>query len=267
MAEFFLSAWLSGLRGRSFHVVFLLGVALVGVAFLAGSFSPRHPTTVVLDVGFSGIRFGLLLMVLFWVQELVTNEVDRRTIFFALTYPVPRWTYLAGRFLGICVLAAVAAVILGLLLWLVVLLQAKSYSQQFPPNLGLPYWAALAGVWLDAVVVTAFTLMLATVATSRAFPLVLGLSFGIAAKAIGPVVEYLAQGAEGDVELVSRYKPVLEAASWILPDLSRLDWRAWPMYGAAPDIEMVTLSVLMAAAYGFTMFMAAAVGLGRRSHT
>lgn len=266
MRQFFFSAWLSGMRGRSFHVVFLLGVALVGVAYLAGAFSPRHPTTVVLDVGYSGIRFGLLLMVLFWVQELVTNEIDRRTVFFALTYPVPRWSYLAGRFAGIAALAAVAAIVLGLLLWLAVIIQAKSYQQQFPPDLGLPYWAAIAGLWIDSVVVMAFTIFLATIATSRAFPLVLGLAFGIAAKAIGPVMEYLAEGAEGDVQLVSRFQPLLDFAVWLLPDLSRLDWRTWPMYGVVPEGQTVMLSIALAVAYAATLFIAAVIGIGRRSH-
>jgi hypothetical protein len=51
---------------------------LIGIAYLSGYFSPRQPQTVALDVGFSGIRFSLVLLNLFWVQELVAREIDRR---------------------------------------------------------------------------------------------------------------------------------------------------------------------------------------------
>jgi hypothetical protein len=47
------------LRGRSFQAVFILGVLMIGAAYLSGHFSPRHPKTVALDVGFrrSGSRW------------------------------------------------------------------------------------------------------------------------------------------------------------------------------------------------------------------
>ena len=84
MQAFIVSGLRSGLRGRSFYAVFILGVVMIGVAYLSGFFSPRQPRTVALDVGLSGIRFSLVLLNLFWVQELVAREIDRRTILFSL---------------------------------------------------------------------------------------------------------------------------------------------------------------------------------------
>jgi Cu-processing system permease protein len=96
MFEFALSGLRSGLRGRSFQAVFILGVLLIGIAYLSGFFSPRQPQTVALDVGFSGIRFSLVLLNLFWVQELVAREIDRRVILFSLAYPVSRAPFWPG---------------------------------------------------------------------------------------------------------------------------------------------------------------------------
>jgi len=75
MISFLLSAWRAGLRSRSIQAVLVLGVLLVGVAFLSAAFSPRQPKTVALDVGLSGVRFSLVLFALFWVQELVGQEI------------------------------------------------------------------------------------------------------------------------------------------------------------------------------------------------
>ena len=60
------------------HAILVLGVLLVGVAFLSASFSPRQPKTVALDVGLSGMRFSLVLFALFWVQELIGREAVLR---------------------------------------------------------------------------------------------------------------------------------------------------------------------------------------------
>ncbi len=261
MWSFLLSAWRAGLRSRSIQGVLVLGVLLVGVAYLAASFSPRAPKTVALDVGLSGMRFSLVLFALFWVQELVGREIEKRTVLFALTYPVPRGHYLLGRYLGVVGLLALAALLLGLLLWIVVLNAGGAYEQGFAVAPGGAYWATVAGLWLDAVVVTAFALLLASLSTVPMLPLALGLAFAVAGKSLGAVIEYLARG---DDITVAHLKPVIDAIAWILPDLSRLDWRPWPMYGLAPDTAAVLAALLMAAAYCVLLLALAVLSFARR---
>ncbi len=264
MLEFALSGLRSGLRGRSFHAVFFLGVLTIGIAYLSGFFSPRQPQTVALDVGFSGIRFSLVLLNLFWVQELVAREIDRRVILFSLAYPVSRGAFLAGRFAAVLLLSLLAATVLGLLLLLAVLMAGGSYSQEFPLALGLPFWAAVAGLALDAAVVAAFALCIAALSTVSVLPLALGAAFAVAGKALGATIDYLARGADGDEELLASYSPVVDRIRWLLPDLSRLDWREWAMYQLAPGAEMVFWSVVMAIGYIVLLVVAASLLFSRR---
>ncbi|MBP9235748.1 MAG: hypothetical protein KBF30_13820 [Hyphomonadaceae bacterium] len=261
MWSFLLSAWRAGLRSRSIQGVLVLGVLLVGVAYLSASFSPRAPKTVALDVGLSGMRFSLILFALLWVQELVGREIEKRTVLFALTYPVPRGHYLLGRYLGVIGLLALAAVLLGMLLWIVVLNAGGTYQQGFAVAPGGAYWATVAGLWVDAVVVAAFALLLASLSTVPMLPLALGLAFAVAGKSLGAVIEYLARG---DDISVAHLKPVIDAIGWILPDLSRLDWRPWPMYGLAPDGAAVLAALLMAGAYGGLLLALAVLTFNRR---
>lgn len=264
MNQFFLSSLRAGLRGRSFHAVLVLGVLLVGVAYLAGFFSPRAPKTVALDVGFSGLRFSLVLLALFWIQDLVGKEIDRRTVIFALAYPVPRSAYVIGRYCGIMVLSAIATLSLGLLLWLAVLLAGVGYDQEFAVALGWPYWATLFGIWADVAVVSAFALWIATLSTVSILPLALGAAFAIAGKSLGAVMEYLARGADGDKKLADRFGPLIEFIQWVLPDLSRLDWRVWPQYSQAPGSLAVSLSLVMALGYVLVMLFLAVQTFSRR---
>lgn len=174
MLEFALSGLRSGLRGRSFQAVFILGVLTIVIAYFSGFFSPRQPQTVALDVGFSGIRFSLVLLNLFWVQELVAREIDRRVILFSLAYPVSRAAFLVGRFAAVLVLSTLAAVVLGFLLLIAVVMVGGGYEQEFLPALGVPFWSAVLGFTVDAAVVAAFALCIAALSTVSVLPLALG---------------------------------------------------------------------------------------------
>lgn len=261
--SFLTSAWRAGLRSRSIQGVLILGALLVGVAYLSAAFSPRQPRTVALDVGLSGLRITLILFALFWVQELVGREIERRTVLFSLTYPVARGNYILGRYFGVTGLLALAALLLGLLLWLAVLTTGGDYEQGFVIAAGLPYWVTVFGLWVDAVVVAAFALWLSTFSTVPMLPLALGLAFAAGGKSLGAVAEYLAKGADGDPELM-RFAPFIDAIQWVLPDLSRLDWRAWPMYGLPPSGTAMWLSLVLAASYATLLVVLAVISFSRR---
>lgn len=263
MIPFLLSAWRAGLRSRSVQAILVLGIVLMGVAYLSSAFSPRQPKTVALDVGLSGIRISLVLFALFWIQELIGREIDRRTVLFALSYPVARGRYVIGRYLGVLGLLALAAALLGMLLWIVVQYTSLGYEQGFGIKGGLPYWATVAGLWVDAAVVAAFALWIATLSTVPMLPLALGLAFAVGGKSLGAVVEYLAKGADGDPELM-RFAPIVNVIQWVLPDLSRLDWRAWPMYGLPPDGLALGLSLLLGVSYAALLLSLAVITFTRR---
>lgn len=245
-------------------LIFVLGVMLVGVAFLAASFSPRQPKTVTIDVGFSGLRFSLVLLAVFWVQELVGREVERRTVLYALAYPVSRAAYVLGRFLGVVGLLAVAALLLGALLWGAALLSGGTYIQKHGIDLGWPYWITVAGLCADTIVVAAFTLLIATLSTVPMLPVALGVMFAVAGKSLGAVLDYLARGADGDQELVRHYGSLLNVIQYLVPDLSRLDWRFWPMYGNVPHEGALFSGLLLSIGYVVVMLSAAVAAFRRR---
>lgn len=264
MNQFFLSSWRAGFRSRALLGIFLLGVLLVVVAYLSASFSLRQLRTVALDVGLSGLRFCLVLFAITLVQELLGREIERRSIVLALSYPVSRAGYLLGRYFGVLALVGAAAAILALLLLIAVLASGGHYEQQFRVELGWAFWAAIFGVWLDVAVVAAFTLLITTVSTVPMLPLALGAMFAIAGRALGAVVDYVSKGADGQTDLVIHYGPVLNVVRWLLPDLSRLDWRTWPMYGVQPDAASMLLGGGMAVLYSAGLIYLAIYTFSRR---
>jgi ABC-type transport system involved in multi-copper enzyme maturation permease subunit len=263
LSPFVLSAWRAGLRSRSIQAILVLGILLMGVAFLSASFAPRQPKTVALDVGISGIRIALVLLSLFWVQELIGQEIQRRTVLFALTYPVGRGSYIVGRYVGILGLLALATLLLGMLLWVVVLTTGGDYEQGFAVAPGLPYWTTVFGIFVDAAVVTAFATWIATLSTVNILPLALGLAFAVCGKSLGAVIQYMMEGADRNPHML-QLSPVISAIQWVLPDLSRLDWRVWPMYGVAPDHTVLIGGGVMALSYIVVMLVLSVFAFSRR---
>lgn len=259
MTAFIAAAWRSGLRGRSFQAVFFLGLILLAVAYLAASFSPRAPKTVALDVGMAGIRFTLVLAILFWIQDLLGKEIERKLVFFALTYPVPRWQYLLARYISVVTMALPVVLILGLGLQGVVALAGGDYVQSTPVHMGLPFWTTLIFLWLGICVVAAFTVLVASLSTTPLLSFSLGAAFAIASFAIGPVVAYLQAGASGQEGLVEHYLPILSLVQWLVPDLGRLDLRTWPMYGVPVSSEILVAGTGLALG-----FVGVALGLAMR---
>lgn len=264
MYQFFKYGCAAGYRARSFQAVLVLGLALVGVAYLAGYFSPRQPQTVALDVGLSGIRFTLILMSLVWVHDLIVREVDRKTILFSLAYPTHRHAFLLGRYGSVVALALVATAVLGLLLVLSVVFSGGGYDQQFPVRLGAELVATLGAIWLDACVIASVGVLVASFSTVTLLPLAVGFVVAVGGKALGPTIGYLARGADGDTALVATYSPILEIVRWVMPDLSLLDWRGWALYGVPPAEGVLGAAVSMAVAYIAAMLLLASSVFARR---
>lgn len=264
MNEFCNSAVVLGLRGRAFPSIVLLGFLLLSASYLAADFSPRQPTAVALDVGLSFLRFSLVLLAISWIQDLVGKEFERKTVLFSFAYPTGRHAYIIGRYLGVLVLLALATLVMGSFLAWVVSVSAHDYVQTQPIALGFTFLVTLAGVYLDVAVVAAFTLCIASLSTVTLLPLALGGIFAIAGRSLGPVMNYLRQGAEGDAQLVANFTPILDLIQWLIPDLSRLDWRVWPMYQMPIANDVLAWSVVMALAYIGLMLTLAVVAVNRR---
>ncbi|WP_179958392.1 ABC transporter permease subunit [Chitinimonas arctica] len=226
--------WLAGLRSHSLRVVMILAAMLVGVAYLASSFSARHPHTVALDVGISGTRLVLALLAVFWVQELVVKELDRRTVYFSLAYPIPRSSYWLGRFAGISLLLLASTLLMALALYLLTTFGSGSYQQGFSIRFGLEFVSVMAGQLLDAMVIAAFCMLIASFSVTALLPLVAGLAFTMVARSYGSVLALVKDPAGGFADMAEHYLPLLRAIGYLLPDLGGLDLRDWVLYQVVP---------------------------------
>ena len=250
MLLFFKTAIFSGVRSRIFYGLVLFAFFLLFLVWLASGFSARHPTTLSLDIGISASRLILILISLYWVQELIAKDIETKNIIFALSYPVPRTSYILGRFLGIGFLALISMLFLAIIIWLEVSFVGVEYNQSTPINLGLPYLIVFIYQWVGILVIISFTVMIACLSTVPMLPLLLGLIFAVISYAIGPTFDYI---IHANPDIHTSTGAILKKAFWVLPDLSRLDIRDWTLYGVKPEAIQLFWSLVMSVAYIIAM--------------
>lgn len=270
MSPIFLNAlisWRLGVRSHAMRALLVLGGALMAVAFLAGSFSLRQPLAVALDMGLSGLRFLGLLMVLFWMQEAFAKDIDRRTVTFALAYPVPRSAYVLGRFLGVIALVVVTVATWGGLLYIMNQFSGWGYEQSSQATFGFGYLLVLLGIILDLVVVGAFFVMVSSVSETPMLPFLAGFGFALSARMLGVMIDYLALAKGVDLDLKNHLLPILEKIRWVLPDLSRLDWRQICLYDTWPPADQMALGASIALGFALMCLGAAVLAYRKRNFT
>ena len=257
-------SWRLGIRSHVLRALLVLGVSLMLMAFFAGAFSLRQPLVVAMDMGLSGLRFLGLMLALFWMQEAFAKDIDRRTIAGALAYPAPRSSYVLGRFMGVVALICFTVMVWGEGLYLMNQFADWGYESSSINTFGIGFPIVLLGVLLDLIVIGAFFVMISSVAQTPVLPFLLGFGFAIAARSFGVMIDYLALSNTADQEMKTVLLPMLEKIRWVLPDLSRLDWRSICLYDHWPATGDMIQAVTISLSYSVLMLCVAIFAYNKR---
>lgn len=89
------------MKSRIIYGTGVLGIALVIVTFVATEFTYGTPQKVSLDFGLGMLSLSSLGIALFIGATLLPKEIDTRTIYMVVSRPVPRWSFILGKLLGL----------------------------------------------------------------------------------------------------------------------------------------------------------------------
>lgn len=102
-----------GIRNRSIYGISLLALLMLAANFLISDMMSHDVGKVAVDMALSAVSFSGLLLVLFVGINLLSKDLDRKTIYMVLAKPVSRSQYLVGKFLGVSFLVVVCLSILS----------------------------------------------------------------------------------------------------------------------------------------------------------
>lgn len=111
-----LNTFREAMRNRVLAVLVLFAVGLMGFSLVLGELSLHEEVRVIKDLGLAGISFVGILIALFLGVNLLSKELDRKTVFFVIPKPLHRWEFLLGKFVGLAVTLALLTGLMAVVL-------------------------------------------------------------------------------------------------------------------------------------------------------
>src|SRR5436190_23947431 len=88
-------------RDRVLYNLIAFALLMSGAAILVGQISIDIERLVVINLGLTAVSLFGLVIAIFIGIGLVSNEIDKRTLYAVLSRPVSPWAFIVGKFLGL----------------------------------------------------------------------------------------------------------------------------------------------------------------------
>ncbi len=117
-----LNTFREAVRNRVLAILLLFALALMGFSLVLGQLSLHEEVRIIKDLGLAGISIFGVIIALFLGVNLLSKELDRKTVYAIIPKPLHRWEFLLGKYLGLVVtitaLIGLMSVVLAGFLWM-----------------------------------------------------------------------------------------------------------------------------------------------------
>ncbi len=225
-------------RNKVLYVILAFALVVIGLSWFLADLSMGELSRIIVDVGLACIHlFGVTIAVFLGIA-LVSQELDRKTIYLILSRPVPRWEFVLGKAAGLCATILLTTSVMAVTLFGV----HAAYSGGAETGILL----ASAGIYLELVLLVCIATLFSTFTTPT-----LSAMFTLALFVIGHLSQGLYMMEEhfksSGAEEVSMF------LFYILPNLEIFNWKNGVVHG---DIR--SPAILIPAA-GYLVFYGSAV--------
>jgi ABC-type transport system involved in multi-copper enzyme maturation permease subunit len=262
IAAIAINVFRESVRDRVLYNLVVFAVLLIGTSYLFGQLTASQDLKIVKDFGLASISiFGVFIAVFIGIQ-LVSKEVERRSIYSLLAKPVHRWQLIAGKYAGLVLTLAVNLAVMTASLYLLLAVMAWLSGRSLGEGWEAPVMdlAMLKAVWLMFVelsMVTAIALFFSTFSTPM---LSAALTFGF----------FVAGRLSADLRNVNQavdsapLQAIAEALYWILPNLAPFNVRAEVVHGQPVSAGYLLLTSSYGLLYISALLVAATVVFSKR---
>lgn len=226
---------------------FILGftVIILGCNIIVADCFSWEPAKVAVDFGFSVTSFCGLLLIFFLAVKLLSDDLERRTIYLILSRPVSRRQYIIGKFSGFSSILLVAFILLGIGCIASVKYIIWKYPGFIPPHFSwYKFVLALSLGWISLEIVLSVCFFWLSCSSNSLTALLLS----IGSYFIGENIDLLVKLSEKSKQGGLLIKYLVKSLSWIFPNLYLFDLQTVAAYG----LPVRTSEVLCVVGYGIS---------------
>jgi ABC-type transport system involved in multi-copper enzyme maturation permease subunit len=145
------------IRNKILYSILFFAVALILLGLGIGAASLGQDERILRDVGLFALSFFGDVVAIFVGVTLMYQELQRKSIYTILSKPVARAEYFVGRYLGICMILALQALLMGALLTGAMMIRGDT--------LQAGWFAALWLAWVESIIVAAIAMFFSSFST------------------------------------------------------------------------------------------------------
>jgi len=237
------------IRNKILYAILAFALFVIGISYFLADLSVGELTRIIADVGLACIHVFGVIMAVFIGITLVSQEMERKTIYLILSKPVPRWEFIVGKAFGLSATLALMTFVMATTLFLVHL----GYGGL--PETGI--FIASAGIFLELVLLICLASFFSTFTTP-----VLSAIFTLAMLLIGHVSQDLlvfgGRSASASVQWASRI------IFYALPNLEIFNWKNEVVYGGVRSAGVLGTAIAYLLAYCAAVMCAACLIFSRK---
>jgi ABC-type transport system involved in multi-copper enzyme maturation permease subunit len=249
-------------RDRVFYNLVLFAVLLVGTSILMGQLTAGQDVKIIKDLGLAATSLFGLFIAIFVGINLVSKEVDRRSIYPLLAKPIRRAEFIVGKYLGLLLTLAVNVLVMAIALYVVLFMLARDVAEPIQrawdsPALDPALLKAMALIYVNLAVVTALALFFSTYSSP-----ILSAIFTLGVYVVGQFnadLKHFDRIVDAPAAIA-----IAKACYYVLPDFSKFDIKLAVVHGVPVSGSYLAATAGYAALYVAALLFGAIVIFSRR---
>ena len=257
-----LAVFRESVRDRVFYNLVLFALLLIGASILLGQQTAGQDVKIIKDLGLAATSLFGLFIAIFVGINLVSKEVDRRSIYPLFAKPLRRSEFIAGKYAGLLLTLLANVLVMTVALYLVLFVLARGVPEEIQrawdaPALDPALLKAIALIYVNLAVVTAVALFF----SSYSSPM-LSAVFTLGVYVVG---QFTADLKNFDRIVDSPVAiAVARACYYVLPDFSKFDVKLAVVHGIPVSGSYLASTVAYAALYVAALLFGAMVIFSKR---
>ena len=115
--KIWLVAWITFkdcLRNKALYGILFMGLVLFGTNIIFTGMFSWDLGKVAVDMGLSTVSFSGLILIFFFSINMMSNDIEKKTIYLILSRPISKPEYILGKYAGLSLVIIISSIILGI---------------------------------------------------------------------------------------------------------------------------------------------------------
>jgi Cu-processing system permease protein len=240
------------IRDKILYNILVVSVLLLGLGFLASKMTFVRPDRIVLDFGVSAVGISSVAISILIGAAMVNRELERRTIFLALSRPISRFQFVTGKYLGLIYVLILNWILICSTFLLILAMTSGDVTDNFHPTL----FAGLLLLLCQSIMMGGVAILISTFSTTSLSAV---LSIGIFL--IGTNISQI-HVISSKIKGIGRY--ALDTVSFVLPNLEYFNMGTKITYGIPVSSAFVLTGIGYAVVVSMLTILVAGIFIHQR---